>query len=83
MNRIAAVARADQLVPPLRLGGLDELEQIGRVHTGNTVEIGLVALADGLHPPVATMLHQPPGDVRLERSLVSRTHPSITIPQNS
>ena len=81
-DRIPAVPRVHQLVPPVTLGRSDELEKVRRVHTGVPVEVGLVALAGGLHPPVAAALDEEPGDVSLERSLVNRTHPAITISQD-
>ena len=81
-DRIPAVPRIHQLVPPLTLGGGNELEQVRRVHPGVPVEVGLVALAGGLHPPVAAVLDEEPGDVSLEPSFVNRTHPAITISQD-
>jgi len=50
-DRIPAVPRVHQLVPQLTSGRSDELEQIRRVHPGVPVEVGLVALAGGLHTP--------------------------------
>ena len=78
---VAAVPDVHQPDPLARLGRADELEQISSVQPGYAIEVGFPIGRPILAVPVAAMLDQEPGDVSLERRLVNRTHPSITILQ--
>ena len=79
---VAAVPGVHQLIPTLPLGRADELEQISSVQPGHAIEVGFPIDRPILAAPVAAMHDQEPGDVSLERRLVNRTHPSITISQS-
>ena len=73
--RVAAISRVHETRPLLTLRRPDELEQIGRVHTRHGVEVSRPnpCVAD-LRPAVPAMLHQPRGDVLLERRLGHPVH---------
>ena len=63
---VAAVPDVHQPDPPARLGRADELEQIRSVQPGYAIEVGFPIGRPILAVPVAAMLDQEPGDVRLE-----------------